>query len=313
MAGRPCKVCKLKKTHPEAYRLISTEIKKEKGKAKIKQLLTTLKERFGLKVNGVNIFRHKEHLAKNSGKVVKPKKKKATEMEVYAENGELLYTNIQEIIDDLDDKEKLFCEAYVNTHNHNGTSAYLEIYQTPTYGSAATKASLLLKKVNIQLYISHLMNELSKGLRVSSSFVITSLMTNLSRCMQAEPVMGRDGEPIGIYNYNANAANKAIELIGKHIGMFEKGDNQGNQKQIYDNLIQKMANNEVSPVMALFELAKEKLPFQDMAKILLNKADLTQITEGPKREGDDLKKASNDELENRLRIISDKKEKLKCS
>lgn len=65
MAGRPCKVCGLEETYPEAFRLISNEIKKEKGKAKIKKLLNTLKKRFNLDINGVNIHRHKTHLSSN--------------------------------------------------------------------------------------------------------------------------------------------------------------------------------------------------------------------------------------------------------
>lgn len=60
--GRKCKICTLKDTNPEAYKLISKEISKEKGKAQIKKLLNTLKKRFGLDVNGVNIHRHKAHL-----------------------------------------------------------------------------------------------------------------------------------------------------------------------------------------------------------------------------------------------------------
>ncbi len=308
---RECKVCKLERTHPEAYKKLINQILKP-GELSTAKFVLKLNKEYKLNLTKMNASSHKAHMEEFSKKKKSPKKEQQ-EMEVYSKEGELLYTNIEEIIEDLDDNEKLFCEVYVSTHNHNGTTAYLEVYQTDTYGSAATLASRLLKKVNIQLYISHLMEQLSKGLRVSSSFVITSLMTNLSRCMQAEPVMGRDGEPIGIYNYNPNAANKAIELIGKHIGMFEKGDNQGDQKKTYDNLIEKMANNEISPVQALFELAKEKLPFQDMAKVLLAKADLKQITEAPQREADNLKKASTNELEDRLKAIAAKKEKLKCS
>ena len=61
MAGRPCKICQLEKTHPEAYRLITEEISQPKGEAKIKPLLKTLKERFNLNINSQNIHRHKGH------------------------------------------------------------------------------------------------------------------------------------------------------------------------------------------------------------------------------------------------------------
>ncbi len=318
MAGRPCKICQLEDSNPEVYQKITNQIEKG-GKLSMAKFVKKLNDDFGLGIIEMNVSRHKAHYLERIKSKKKPQKRKKSskkapaEMEVYSKDGELLYTNIQEIIDDLEDKEKLFCELYVNTHNHNGTGAYLQAYQADSYGAAATGASRLVKKTNIQLYINHLNDERSKKLKVSSSFVITGLMENYFRCMQAEPIIGADGEPIGIYKHNPNAANKALELIGKHLDMWEKGSAQGDQKQTYDKLIQRMADNEISPVMALFELAKEKLPFQDMAKVLLAKADLTQITEGPKREGDNLRKASTNELENRLRLISNKKDKLKCS
>jgi len=313
-----CKICELEETHPEAYEELNKAIRK---KLKMLPVTRDINERFGLNITPNNVSRHKSHLkavkrkpstkSKTRKKAVK-KKEQPAEMEVYSKEGELLYTNIQEIIDDLEDKEKLFCEAYVNTHGCNATSAYLEIYQSDTYGSAATGASRLVRKVNVQLYLSHLMDERSKHMGISSSFVLSGLMTNFSRCMQAEPVMGRDGEPIGIYPYNANAANKALEMLGKHINMWDKGNGSNDQKQFYNDLSQRIAENQISPVMALLELGKEKLPFQDLVKVLLNKADLSQITEGPQREGDDLKKASTEELEGRLKLIESKKQKL-CS
>jgi hypothetical protein len=296
MAGRPCKVCELKKTHSEAYKLISTEIKKEKGKAKIKQLLFILKERFNLKVNGVNIHRHKEHLAKNSGKVVKTKKKQPAEMEVYSPEGELLYTNIQEIIDDLTDSEGAFCEFFVNTHNHNGTSSYMQAFQTDVYSTAAVNASKLLKKTNIQLYISHLINERSRNLKVSSSFVLTGLMENYSRCMQSEPVIGKDGEPIGIYKHDSNAANKALELIGKSIQMWEKKPDPTNQK-LFQEIMEKLLINKINPITAGIELEKNNIGLPEVVKIAMRKVDPSVLDKPDMTDSDDMKEYTDEELE----------------
>ena len=38
--------------------------------------------------------------------------------------------------------------------------------------------------------------------------------------MQAAPVLDRDGEPTGEYQYQGQAANRALELLGKELGMF---------------------------------------------------------------------------------------------
>jgi hypothetical protein len=38
--------------------------------------------------------------------------------------------------------------------------------------------------------------------------------------MQAESVLDQDGTPVGEFRYQSNVANKALELIGRAIGVF---------------------------------------------------------------------------------------------
>ena len=39
--------------------------------------------------------------------------------------------------------------------------------------------------------------------------------------MQATPVLDRHGEPTGAYTFNAAGGNRALELLGRHLGMFQ--------------------------------------------------------------------------------------------
>jgi hypothetical protein len=39
--------------------------------------------------------------------------------------------------------------------------------------------------------------------------------------MQGEPVLDRWGVPTGVYRYEGGVANKALELLGKELGMFK--------------------------------------------------------------------------------------------
>lgn len=39
--------------------------------------------------------------------------------------------------------------------------------------------------------------------------------------MQAEPVLDSRGKPTGEYRYDGSVANKALELLGKHLGLFK--------------------------------------------------------------------------------------------
>jgi hypothetical protein len=54
--------------------------------------------------------------------------------------------------------------------------------------------------------------------------MIDRLVENVERAMQAEPVRrkvgDREEEVPGEYVYNGSVANKALELLGKELGMF---------------------------------------------------------------------------------------------
>jgi hypothetical protein len=50
--------------------------------------------------------------------------------------------------------------------------------------------------------------------------VIETLVTNVQRAMQAEEVKRPDGMGTGEYRYEGSVANRALELLGKHLGMF---------------------------------------------------------------------------------------------
>lgn len=55
---------------------------------------------------------------------------------------------------------------------------------------------------------------------LTREWVIDKLVENVERAMTAVPVLNSDGEPTGEWKYQGNVANKALELLGKHLGMF---------------------------------------------------------------------------------------------
>jgi hypothetical protein len=50
---------------------------------------------------------------------------------------------------------------------------------------------------------------------------MAKLTENVQRAMQVEPVQDRDGNPTGQYIYQGGVANRALELLGKELGMFQ--------------------------------------------------------------------------------------------
>lgn len=307
--GRTCKICKLKKSHPEAHKRITAQIMKG-SEISIQKLLKILNKEFNINITPMNYQSHKGHTL--DGKVHELKKSGPT-VEVFSKEGDLQYTNIEEIIENLNPKHKLFCEEYVNKCNRNGSKAYKEVYGIGTIDKTARNGAWAIRTIKDNMsYISHLTEIKREEIGVNENYVLEQTKELVDRCMQAEPVYDKDGDATGEWAFNAVGANKALSELGKYLKMDKNPDRQGDHTQFYDDLTQKIAENQISPVMALLELGKQKLPVQDLVKMLLNKADLSQITEGPQREGDDLKKASSEELNERLKLIESKRQKL-CS
>ena len=80
--------------------------------------------------------------------------------------------------------------------------------------------------------VSQRIDELIEQLRIKNTLTVEWVLGNLKevteRCLVQEPVMIRKGNEMvesGEYTFQANGANKSLELIGKHLGMFiEKVD-----------------------------------------------------------------------------------------
>lgn len=61
--------------------------------------------------------------------------------------------------------------------------------------------------------------EACKTLRIDKEFVITQLIQNHRDAKKGEPILNKEGEIIG-YRQNIQASNRALELLGKQMGMF---------------------------------------------------------------------------------------------
>ena len=122
----------------------------------------------------------------------------------------------------LNDKQEKFCREYVI--DFNATQAAKRAgYSNKTAGQ---QGEALLKKLEIQRYIDSLKAKQNEELEITAAEITRNLKTIADRCMQAEPVIGNDGKPTGEYRFDAAAAIRAHELLGKRVGYFEKDNNQ---------------------------------------------------------------------------------------
>lgn len=107
--------------------------------------------------------------------------------------------------------------------------------QLEAHGIAGYKAnrhtgSALAREPHISARVSEILTEResiqAKGVAkaiertaINKAWIIDRLVENVERAMQAEPVY-RDGVATGEYQYAGSVANKALELLGKEVGMF---------------------------------------------------------------------------------------------
>ena len=139
-------------------------------------------------------------------------------------------------------KQEAFCREYLI--DLNATQAAIRAgYSEKT---AAEQSSRLLTNVKVSDFIALLKAERNESLRIDAAWVLKQAVKVHLRCMQAELVKDREGNPVGEYKFEHAGANKALEIIGKHVDVkaFD-GEQKGNADSLADSvskLIDKLPN-----------------------------------------------------------------------
>lgn len=111
-----------------------------------------------------------------------------------------------------------------------GKSA-LEAYEVAGYRPNSGNAATLKADQSISTRVAELIEEQSEiaraatemaaeRLSIDREWVLGQLVENANRAMQAVAVKGNDGAATGEFRYEGSVANRALELIGKELGMF---------------------------------------------------------------------------------------------
>jgi len=106
-----------------------------------------------------------------------------------------------------------------------------ESYALAGFSPNRGNASVLKHKQNILERVSEILDEREsihaqatadaiKSTALTKTWVIETLMENVAKAMQARAMTNDEGETIGEFQYQGSVANKALELLGKEIGMF---------------------------------------------------------------------------------------------
>ena len=135
-------------------------------------------------------------------------------------------------------RQEAFCLEFVK--DRNGLRSYKAAgYSCPNENTAGAGAAQVLKSIKVKVRILELDAKTIKAFDraiekdaltkvIDKAWVVSTLVSNVDRSMQAEPVLDKDGQRTGEYQYQGNVANRGLELIGKHLGMFAEDKGTGN-------------------------------------------------------------------------------------
>ena len=113
-------------------------------------------------------------------------------------------------------KQAAFVREYVV--DLNATQAAIRAGYSPK--TANEQASRLLANVSVATAVAEQRQIAAQRNDLTIDWVLDGLKQNLRRAMQAEPVFDAEGRATGEYVYQGAVANKALELLGRHIGMW---------------------------------------------------------------------------------------------
>lgn len=123
----------------------------------------------------------------------------------------------------LSGKHERFCQEYVI--DYNGTQAAIRAGYAQA--SAKQQAYKMLQREDVKARIRELQSEQVERLSITSDYVVLELLDTYKSCREAAPVMewdyfSKEMVETGKYQFDSKGALKALEMIGKHLGMFDK-------------------------------------------------------------------------------------------
>lgn len=122
----------------------------------------------------------------------------------------------------LTDKQTAFVREYLV--DLNATQAAVRAgYSERT---ASRIGPQLLGKTWVREAIENAQAKRARRVEVTQDYVLSNLVEVVERTMQRAPVLDRKGEQVtdeegrAVWTFDAKGANRALELLGKHLGIF---------------------------------------------------------------------------------------------
>lgn len=141
-------------------------------------------------------------------------------------------------------KQARFVEEYLI--DLNGSAAYRRAgYAVKSDAVARAAAARLLASVNVSHAVQEAIAARSARTEITQDYIVTSLQEVAQRCLQRVPVMvfnraercmvqATNDDGNGVWQFDSTGANRSLELLGKHLGIFnDKLEHSGSLEIIH--------------------------------------------------------------------------------
>lgn len=119
----------------------------------------------------------------------------------------------------LNPRQQKFVDGYLA--GKPAYQAYIDAgYKVKDRRNAESNSSALLRNPKISAIVEAAEAKAIETAGISVVWVIQRLVENVKRAMTPEQVLDREGNPTGRWTWNGSIANRSLELLGKHLGMF---------------------------------------------------------------------------------------------
>jgi Lhr-like helicase len=179
----------------------------------------------------------------------------------------------------ISDKQYAFCVAVAA--GRSMAAAFRETHAsrgTPT--TCSKRGSELMKRPEIAETVQRIRDratevvaaKVAANVDVTRDYVLSRLKEIVERCMQNAQILTRHGKPVMVetaggervpaYTFNARDANRALELLGREIGMFVE------RKEVRTGPLVSLADHELDAELATLTAEVAQLTGKPIAEVL---------------------------------------------
>lgn len=143
------------------------------------------------------------------------------------------------LLEALPDKRQLFALALAATGEAQTAGKVAGYTASSTAVTAANDSG-------VRHAVESIRSDIADRLGITAEYVLSKLKQNVEQSLTGQPVLNKYGEPTGTVKYDGMVANRALELLGKHLGLFSSETIEVDTKTLTVKIVREGSVNSAS-------------------------------------------------------------------